>query len=44
LMTSHRHLGQASRAAHWYTLCAWSLQRELGIEPSEETQVMFREL
>jgi DNA-binding SARP family transcriptional activator len=43
LMTSHLRLGQTSRAAHWYKLCAWSLQRELGIEPSEETRAVMRE-
>lgn len=41
LMTSHHHLGQSSRAAYWYNLCAWSLQRELGIEPSTETRELF---
>lgn len=41
LMTSHNRLGQASRAAYWYNLCAWSLKRELGIEPSIETRELY---
>jgi DNA-binding SARP family transcriptional activator len=41
LMTSHTRLGQTSRAAYWYNLCAWSLKRELGIEPSIETRELY---
>ena len=40
LMTSHRSLGQSGRALHWYDLCARTLQRELGMEPSHETQAL----
>jgi DNA-binding SARP family transcriptional activator len=36
LMTSHKELGQVSRAAFWYNMCAITLRRELGIEPSEQ--------
>jgi DNA-binding SARP family transcriptional activator len=35
LMSSHMALGQAARAAFWYSLCALTLKRELGVEPSE---------
>ena len=35
LMSSHVALGQTARAASWYTLCARTLKRELGVEPSE---------
>jgi DNA-binding SARP family transcriptional activator len=41
LMTSHQRLGQSSRATYWYNLCVWSLKRELGIEPSIETQELY---
>lgn len=44
LMTSHQKLGQPSRAAHWYDLCAWALQRELGMEPSTETRELYSQL
>jgi DNA-binding SARP family transcriptional activator len=35
LMSSHVALGQTARATSWYTLCARTLKRELGVEPSE---------
>lgn len=41
LITSHRELGQVSRATYWYGHCSRTLQRELGIEPSHETQALF---
>ena len=44
LITGHLRLGQTSRAAHWYNLCVWALQRELGIEPSAETQALSQQL
>ncbi len=44
LITGHLRLGQTSRAAHWYNLCVWALQRELGIEPSAETQALYQQL
>ncbi|HYP40976.1 MAG TPA: BTAD domain-containing putative transcriptional regulator [Chloroflexia bacterium] len=42
LIISHKRLGQASRAAYWYKLCALALQRELGMEPSSETEAVFK--
>lgn len=41
LITSHRELGQLSRATYWYGHCARTLQRELGVEPSQETVALF---
>lgn len=38
LISSHKQLGQHTRAHQWYSLCARTLQAELGIEPSAETQ------
>ena len=42
LMNSHSRLGQTSRAVHWYNLCVRTLARELGMEPSLETQALHR--
>jgi DNA-binding SARP family transcriptional activator len=42
LMSSHSRLGQTSRAVHWYNLCVRTLARELGMEPSPETQALHR--
>jgi DNA-binding SARP family transcriptional activator len=44
LMTSHQRLGQTGRAVHWYNLCARTLARELGMEPSSETRALFRDV
>jgi DNA-binding SARP family transcriptional activator len=41
LMLSHARLGQPARALHWYNLCVRTLRRELGIEPSVETQALL---
>jgi DNA-binding SARP family transcriptional activator len=41
LIAGHRHLGQPGRAAYWYGLCARTLQRELGLAPSPETQALY---
>jgi DNA-binding SARP family transcriptional activator len=40
LMSSHVALGQTARAASWYTLCARTLKRELGVEPSERLRIL----
>jgi DNA-binding SARP family transcriptional activator len=44
LMTSHTRLGQLNRALYWYELCVRTLQRELGLEPSAETQAIYQEM
>jgi DNA-binding SARP family transcriptional activator len=44
LMTSHHRLGQHNRSAYWYGLCVRSLERELGMEPSQETQELYRNI
>lgn len=44
LMISHHHIGQYGRAAYWYTLCVRTLARELGTEPSQETQALYAQL
>jgi DNA-binding SARP family transcriptional activator len=44
LMTSHHRLGQTGRAVHWYNLCARTLARELGMEPSSETRALFHDV
>ncbi len=44
LMTSHHRLGQHNRSAYWYGLCVRSLERELGLEPSQETQELYRNI
>jgi DNA-binding SARP family transcriptional activator len=41
LITSHRALGQSSRASYWYGHCARTLKRELGVEPSPETEALL---
>jgi DNA-binding SARP family transcriptional activator len=43
LILSHIRLGQRARAAHWYALCAQTLKRELGLEPSLETRALLTE-
>jgi DNA-binding SARP family transcriptional activator len=43
LITSHKRLGQSNRAAYWYNLCTMTLRRELGMEPSTETQSVFNQ-
>jgi DNA-binding SARP family transcriptional activator len=40
LMMSHQRLGQTGRANHWYNMCVRTLARELGMEPSPETQIL----
>ncbi|HKP54521.1 MAG TPA: BTAD domain-containing putative transcriptional regulator [Chloroflexia bacterium] len=44
LMTSHHLLGQHSRSAYWYGLCVRALERELGLEPSQQTQELYKEI
>jgi DNA-binding SARP family transcriptional activator len=44
LMASHARLGQPSRALYWYGLCVRTLSRELGMEPSQETQDLHRSI
>lgn len=41
LIVSHSRLGQRNRALYWYGLCAGTLQKELGMEPSSETQSIY---
>ena len=41
LILSHRRLGQTSRADYWYAHCGRTLQRELGIGPSPETEQVY---
>lgn len=43
LIRSHTRLGQNARAHYWYNLCVRTLRRELGIEPSAETQAALAE-
>jgi DNA-binding SARP family transcriptional activator len=40
LILGHKHLGQPARAAYWYSLCVRTLKRELGLDPSPETQAL----
>jgi DNA-binding SARP family transcriptional activator len=44
LMSSHVALGQTARAASWYSLCARTLKRELGVEPSERLRALHRQI
>ena len=44
LMTSHHRLGQQSRSSYWYGMCVRALERELGLEPTQETQELYRSL
>jgi DNA-binding SARP family transcriptional activator len=44
LMHSHFELGRLARSARWYGVCKRVLHEELDLEPSPETQHLYREL
>ena len=44
LMSSHYKLGQPNRSSYWYSLCVKTLDRELGLGPSEETQDLYKQI
>ena len=44
LIESHLQLGQRARAARWYEMCARTLNRELGVDPSPETRALLHSL
>jgi DNA-binding SARP family transcriptional activator len=44
LMTLYSKLGQRSKAIQQYELCRGILQKDLGIEPLEETQDLYRSI
>ncbi len=44
LMRLHAQLGRRGSALHQYQLCVGVLQRELGIEPEEETKQLYQEI
>jgi DNA-binding SARP family transcriptional activator len=44
LMMSLQQLGQPARATYWYEVCARTLQRELGIEPSAATRALYHSM
>jgi predicted ATPase/DNA-binding SARP family transcriptional activator len=44
LMTAHARLSHKSKVKDAYQRCVEALQREFGVEPSEETQALYRRL
>lgn len=44
LMRVYARMGSRHRALRQYQLCRGALQRELGVEPSAETEALYREL
>jgi DNA-binding SARP family transcriptional activator len=44
LMRLYAQLGRRPSALHQYQLCVSVLQRELGVEPEEETKQLYREI
>jgi DNA-binding SARP family transcriptional activator len=44
LMRLYAQLGRRGSALHQYQLCVGVLQRELGVEPEEETQHLYQEI
>ncbi|MGD9050014.1 MAG: BTAD domain-containing putative transcriptional regulator, partial [Anaerolineae bacterium] len=44
LMVAHARLGDLSSMAAVYQRCVEALRRELGVEPSEQTQALFEQL
>lgn len=44
LMTAHAGLGDLAGMANVYHRCVQSLQEELGVEPSEQTRLLFQQL
>jgi DNA-binding SARP family transcriptional activator len=44
LMIAHARLGHKAKAKETYQRCVEALQRELGLEPSEETQELYQQL
>lgn len=44
LMTAHNELGDHSSMVAVYQRCGETLQQELGVEPSEQTQALFQRL
>lgn len=44
LMTAHARLGLKAKIKEDYQRCLDALQREFGVEPSEETQALYRQL
>jgi DNA-binding SARP family transcriptional activator len=44
LMRLYAQLGRRGSALHQYQLCVGVLQRELGVEPEEETKLLYQEI
>jgi predicted ATPase/DNA-binding SARP family transcriptional activator len=44
LMTAHAKLGLKAKIKEDYTRCVEALEREFGVEPSEETQALYQQL
>ena len=44
LMIAYAALGDAAKGAETYRRCAEALQRELGVEPSQQTQALYEHL
>jgi DNA-binding SARP family transcriptional activator len=44
LMQCHTRLGRRSRALRWYQLCQETMQRELGLEPSDLTRSLAQQI
>jgi predicted ATPase/DNA-binding SARP family transcriptional activator len=44
LMTAHAKLGLKAKVKEDYTRCIEALEREFGVEPSEETQALYQQL
>ncbi len=44
LMTAHARSGHKAKAKEAYQRCIEALQREFGVEPSEETQALYQQL
>ncbi len=44
LMTAHAKLGLKAKVKEDYTRCVEALEREFGVEPSEETQALYQQL
>ena len=44
LMTAHAKMGLRAKVKEDYTRCVEALEREFGVEPSEETQALYQQL
>ena len=44
LMSAHAALGDVSKAAEMYHRCVEAMQRELEVEPSQQTQLLFQQI